>query len=244
MNQEREVSEQLMLYRSTGHPCSYLPGRSASTLFVDPGATRNPLLYSLLIEHGFRRSGEMIYRPDCDGCTDCIPVRIPVDEFKPRRIQRRIWNRGSDLFQINEQPALFDERHYRLFRRYLESRHQDGEMAGMGEEEYRRFLISDCSETSFVEFSIDGKLAAVAVADRLPQGLSAVYTFFDPDLLEHSPGVFAILWQIERCRQTNKPFLYLGYWIRDCRKMAYKGDFRPFEALVDGQWKRHEKISV
>lgn len=198
-------------------------------------------LYETLIDQGFRRSGEMIYRPDCPYCRQCIPLRIPVNEFQPRRIQRRIWNRQQMLFRVVEQPAEFDPVHFDLFQRYIRSRHPDGDMAATTAEGYRQFISSSWARSSSFCFYQGERLLAVAVTDILRQGLSAVYTFFDPEIEQSSPGVFCLLWQIAECKKRRLPWLYLGYWIADCRKMSYKSQYLPHEALIDGKWLRVER---
>lgn len=227
----------LQLYLTPDHPCSYLDERLARTLVIDPDADKSPQLYQQLIEMGFRRSGEMIYRPDCESCSDCISTRIPVAEFKPKRSQQRAWNRNRNNFRIVERDAEFDPAHFELFRRYIGTRHPDGEMSDTSEEGYRSFLTAPWCDTRFIEFHLDEQLVAVAVTDLLPLGLSAVYTFFDPDYSGISPGVFSILWQVESAKQRGLPWLYLGYWVPGCRKMAYKTEYRPIQLFKQGKWR-------
>ena len=162
--------QRVSLYLSGDHPCSYIEQQTARTLFVDPQQQHKRRLYNNLINQGFRRSGEMIYRPDCVSCQECISLRLPVEHFKPRRIQRRIWNRLNDRFTITEHPARFNPEHYDLFKRYLAVRHRDGEMASMNETEYLNFIVSDWSDTRIVAFHQDKTLAAIAVTDLLHDG--------------------------------------------------------------------------
>jgi arginyl-tRNA--protein-N-Asp/Glu arginylyltransferase len=227
---------ELPLYLSHSHPCAYLEGREARIRFVDPAAEITPAIYGALLERGFRRSGSLLYRPDCTPCDACIPVRIPVSRFRPRRIQRRVWKRCIPGMEVVEKPPIFATEHFQLYRRYLQSRHGDGEMAGADESAYLEFLTAPWCETRFLEFRRHGRLFAVAVTDQLPQGRSAVYTFFDPADAVLSPGTFAILWQIDSCRRMGLPWLYLGYWIAQSRKMAYKAGFRPIQSFIDGIW--------
>ncbi len=228
----------LRFFTTPAHPCSYLEDRQATTLFVDPRARITPELYSELSQHGFRRSGEFIYRPHCVGCDACIPARIAVDEFHPRRRHQRTIRANNDL-SVEQEPAAFSLEHYRLYARYIEARHADGDMFPPSEEQFCSFLMSDWSDTRFYSFRLDGHLIAVAVADQLNDGLSAVYTYFDPDLDRRSLGNRAILWQIDECRRLGLPYLYLGYWVPPCQKMAYKRDFQPFEILIDGVGQRY-----
>ena len=231
---------QLALYLTAEHPCSYLDGLHARTLFVDPLARMDVVTYQSLIDQGFRRSGAHVYRPACRGCARCVPVRIPVADFRPDRSQRRNWARNApDLRLVNASPA-FDPAHFALYLRYLEHRHPDGGMADdQSAESYRRFLVEPWGgETRFLEIRLGDRLAGVAVTDLLVRGLSAVYTFFDPDLAQRAPGTFAVLAQIETARRLGLPYLYLGYWIAESRKMAYKERFRPIEAWDGHAWRR------
>ncbi|MCP3669866.1 MAG: arginyltransferase [Gammaproteobacteria bacterium] len=227
----------LRLYKTAAHPCSYLPELESQTLFIDPEAEKNILLYQSLIEIGFRRSGSEIYRPDCQDCATCISLRIPVDRFTPRRSQRRVWNQHQSSINVSCLPAEFNSEHFELYSKYINSRHPDGEMTNPTEEDYRKFLITPWCDTNFVEFRTDDRLFSVAVIDMLPHGISAVYTFFDPDMSGLSPGVLAILWQINQAKSLGLPWLYLGYWVQGCKKMEYKQDYRPIQVLSSGIWK-------
>lgn len=227
---------QLLLYLSREHDCSYLPGRSARSLIIDPEARMSPTLYGMLLERGFRRSGGMVYRPECPTCKECVPIRIPVSRFQPRRAQRRIWKRHQGL-EMRERGPRFLQEHYDLYTRYILSRHPDGEMADISEEKYMVFLACDWCDTRFFEFRQgSGQLVAVAVTDLLPEGLSAVYTFFEPACSHLSPGVLSVLWQIHAARERGLTWLYLGYWIQGCRKMRYKEEYRPIQTLVANRW--------
>jgi arginine-tRNA-protein transferase len=232
--------KRIQLVFGAEHPCSYLDGLTARMAYTDPGLSMSAPLYSALAEQGFRRSGDWVYRPWCRHCSACIPVRIPVARFAPNRSQARILKRNADLTAI-PRPAEFVEEHYRLYRRYLETRHADGDMEGSGREEYMQFLGSAWANTAFVEFRLGAELLAVAAVDRLSDGLSAVYTFFDPEQGPRGLGVYAVLWQVEEARALGLDWLYLGYWIEACRKMTYKSRYRPLEAWIAGQWRLFEK---
>ena len=223
------------LFLSTTHACSYLPNQTASTLFIDPRFPVTPDLLGDFNRRGFRRSGELIYRPHCEGCQACVPVRIPVEAFVPSRAQRRTQGRNEDIV-VSAHPAHFNPEHFTLFVRYQDARHAGGAMADPDPSSYLRFLVSRHSATTFHELRIDGTLAGVAVVDALPDGLSAVYTFYDPSLTQRGLGTYAILWQIAEARRRGLPFLYLGYWIKDSEKMAYKARFQPLEAYRNGCW--------
>lgn len=228
---------QLKFFATPPHPCSYLDDRRATTLFVDPAAEIDNELYSALSALGFRRSGRHVYRPHCDGCTACIPVRIPTAEFLPRRNQQRIWRRNADL-EVRIRPPRLTEENYALYARYIEQRHSDGDMYPPSPDQFRSFLLCEWSETLFVEFRDADRLLAVAVTDQVGDGLSAIYTFYDPAEARRSLGVHAILWQLQHARETGCPHLYLGYWIKQCQKMSYKTDYRPLEMFVGERWIR------
>ena len=234
------ADRQLPLYLSAPHACSYLPDRQSSTLFADPEGPMDMAIYSELLHYGFRRSGRMVYAPRCEACSQCVSVRVPVNEFAPRRGQRRVLQRNTEL-EMREHPARFNPQHYALYRRYTAARHGDGDMADASPEDYLRFLRTEWCDTVFLEFHLDGRLVAVAVTDLPADGLSAVYTFFDPDLRSRSLGNLAILRQIRHARELGLPYLYLGYWIADSPKMAYKTNFRPIELWRGGRWERLDK---
>jgi arginine-tRNA-protein transferase len=187
------------------------------------------------VDYGFRRSGEYVYRPHCVGCNACIPARVPVAQFKPRRVQRRTWKQNADV-RVVRRPADYDLEHFALYRRYIAQRHPGGGMDSADPGQYLEFLTSSWCDTAFYEFRADSRLLAVAVVDHLWQGLSAVYTFFDPEEEARSLGTYAVLWEIEEARRRGLAFLYLGYWIKECPKMRYKGTFRPLQVYRDGCW--------
>jgi arginyl-tRNA--protein-N-Asp/Glu arginylyltransferase len=222
-------------YLTPSHPCSYLPQREAQTLFLDPRDTIDQGLYQALAEQGFRRSGSHLYRPHCQNCQACIPTRIPVAEFSPRRSQRRVLAKNDDL-TLRIEPASFQQHYYDLYASYLHGRHQDGDMFPPSIDQFRSFLLSQWSDTQFLCTYLGDELLAVAVTDQQPKGLSAIYTFFDPTYASRSLGVFSVLSQIEVCRSLDLPHLYLGYWIKDSPKMRYKTEYRPVELFVSGRW--------
>lgn len=225
----------LPFFLSQEQPCDYLPGQKAQIVFLAPDMKTDTRLYSRLAEQGFRRSGDMIYRPHCKNCSACIPVRIPVERFRPNRSQRRTLRKNKELI-VRPQPPTYADEHYALYKRYLRARHRDGSMANSNPDDYIRFLSSDWCHTKFYEFRLDRQLIAVAVVDQFDDALSAVYTFFEPALPERSLGTYAVLWQILQAQNLNLAWLYLGFWIRACEKMAYKSQFRPLEIYRDGKW--------
>lgn len=233
----------LALHMTAEHPCSYLDERRARTLFVDPTARIDSATYQALIDQGFRRSGTHIYRPACRGCADCVPVRIPVASFVPDRSQRRNWAANAPVIEQLDRPAAFQGDHFALYQTYLSGRHPQGSMTEeSSEDSYRRFLVDPWGgATRFIELRLDGQLVGIAVTDILELGLSAVYTFFDPRAGARAPGTFAVLAQIEATRRLGLPYLYLGYWIGNCRKMRYKERFRPIEAWDGRDWRRFER---
>ncbi|HHJ15546.1 MAG TPA: arginyltransferase [Gammaproteobacteria bacterium] len=230
-----DKEETLRFFATAPRPCSYLEGRNAISVFADPEAQLSPAIYNQLARFGFRRSGNDLYVPACPGCSECIPVRVPVAKFKRSRNQQRVWNRNRDLSCSVLEP-VYRESHFRLYARYLKSRHTGGGMEDPTPDDYMRFLTSNWCDTLFVEFSLAGRPVAVAVTDRLQRAHSAVYTFFDPELERRSLGTCAILQQIELAREADCEWLYLGYWIADSQKMRYKSRFRPIEAYREGQW--------
>lgn len=234
-NQHHEQIKRLAFYATPLHDCSYLPDRRARTLFADPQVELDMEAYNTLIQYGFRRSGTHIYRPSCPDCQACVPIRLPVDLFNPDRSQRRNLKRNQDLEMI-ETPAEFDDEQYQLYKKYIRTRHSGGSMDEGGEGQYLDFLTSRWSDTVFYEFRHQARLLSVAVIDRLSSGLSAVYTFFDPEEHSRGLGTLSILREIELCRQLELPYLYLGYWIDSCAKMSYKARFSPRELFHEGHW--------
>ena len=226
---------QVQFFLTPKHPCSYLNRNNAQTLFFDPRQIITTSMYQALTDQGFRRSGSHLYRPHCGACQACIPTRVPVNRFKPNRRQRRAVNRNEDL-HVRIEEATFSRRHYHLYERYISLRHADGDMYPASEDQYRSFLLSPWSNSVFVSIYEGERLLSVAVTDKQPQGLSAIYTFFEPAEARRSLGTLSILKQIELCREWNLPYLYLGYWIKDCEKMSYKTQYRPTELFVNNKW--------
>jgi len=217
------------------HPCSYLDDRTARTLFLDPRDIITSTTYGALTQAGFRRSGGHLYRPYCDGCSACVPTRVPIANFHWSRRFRRIQRANADV-TVSLREAVFLDRYYDLYATYIDARHSDGDMYPPNVDQFRSFLLSSWSSSAFLVLEERGRLIGVAVTDRVPDGLSAIYTFFDPTLAKRSLGVFAVLSQIEQCRRNGLPYLYLGYWVRDSAKMRYKIDYRPIELLVRNRW--------
>ncbi len=232
----------LQFYLTAPYPCSYLPERQARSQVAAPGGLVDTVVYSELVRLGFRRSGHHVYRPRCDACHECTPVRIPVDAFRAGRSQRRCLARNADL-EMRLRPLVFDEAHYRLYRRYQASRHAGGGMDQDDREQFRGFLLQSRVDSALAEFTLGGEVVMVALIDRPLDGLSAVYTFYEPDLARRGLGTFGVLTQLNLAKEMGLPYLYLGYWIADSCKMAYKRRFQPIEALVDGHWKRLSDVA-
>ena len=227
----------LHLYLTAPYPCSYLEGFEARSQVATPSLLITAPVYSELVRRGFRRSGTFTYRPRCDNCNQCVPARVVVADFQPTRSQRRSLRQHSSLrvtpHALQDKPEYFD-----LYRRYQEVRHRDGGMDDNDPEQYRNFLLQSHVDTVLLEFRDNDDLRMLSVVDVLEDGLSAVYTFYDPDVPHASFGTFNVLWQIDLCRQLHLPYLYLGYWIAGSRKMAYKANFQPLQGLQDGAWQR------
>ena len=234
-------TNKLKFFISPSHACNYLDDKEATSLFADPVFPKNKSLYTALVTNGFRRSGEHLYQPYCLGCSECVPIRIPVNEFKLNRNQKRTWKKNEDI-KVNIIPAEFVQEHFELYKKYLEMRHRGGGMDNPSKEDYTNFLWSSWSETQLFEFRLDNKLIAVAVVDELEGAFSAVYTFFDPDLQKRSLGKYAILYLIKHTLKLNYSWLYLGYWIAGCDKMKYKIEYQPVECFINEKWKKFSTL--
>jgi len=226
----------LVFYRTGPMPCPYLEGRVERNLFTELHGVQAPATHDQLAKAGFRRSHQIIYRPACPGCNACVPVRIPVTTFTMSRSQKRVWNRNADL-SVSPGPAHASEEHYELFARYQNTRHSGGEMATMSYADFRAMVEDSVVQTELISIhDPEGKLVGACLTDRLSTGYSAGYSYFVTEHEERSLGTFCVLWLLERARKAGKPHVYLGYWIADSAKMAYKSRFRPIEHLGVNGW--------
>ncbi len=232
----------LRLFETGEHLCGYWHDRPARDLVIEPGDPRLAEIYPRALELGFRRSGDLIYRPECQGCRLCQAVRIPVAAFRPDRSQRRNLRDNHDL-AVRVLPAERRDEQFALYRRYVRSRHPDGGMDDHGPADFDRFIAGSWSDTRFMEIRLAGTLVAVAVTDLTPEALSAVYTFYDPDHARRGLGTFAVLQQIEWARREHRRHLYLGYWIAGHPKMDYKRRFMPLDGYDGRRWNPLEHIA-
>jgi len=225
-------------YTTAPLPCPYLPGRTERKIVTELSGTEAEALHERLSRAGFRRSHNIAYAPVCPGCQACVPIRVVSEEFMPDRTQRRILRANADL-TVSEMPARATAEQFTLFQRYQKNRHADGDMAAMGYYDYRAMIEDTPISTGILEFrDARDRLLGACLTDWLADGLSAVYSFFDTDEDKRSLGTFAVLWLIGRARSLGLPYVYLGYWVPESRKMAYKARFRPSEILMSGAWHR------
>ena len=238
MNDETDRYHALHNYKlfiTPEHECSYLDDHLSQTLFVDPEAKLSTEHYTLFSEIGFRRSGEHVYRPHCPSCSECKAIRIVIKDFTLSRSQKRCLSTNKDI-KVKWVAPEFKQSHFDLYQRYMQDRHTGSSMADDDPERYLRMMQANWCDTRLAEFYLDNKLIAVAITDWLDSALSAVYTYFEPEMTKRSLGTYAILKQIETATATNRDYVYLGYWIRDCQKMSYKTRFSAIEIYHEHSW--------
>jgi leucyl-tRNA---protein transferase len=228
-------SDHVRLFQTLPHSCGYFAGRTAQNLVIDPAAPQLDRLYGAALDHGFRRAGGHLYFPHCPSCHACTPCRIDVANFKPDRSQRRCLKRNADL-TVTEHMAGYNSERHALYSRYLRTRHPGGGMDEAEASDFRRFLTAPWSPTVFLEMHLNDRLLGVAVTDVCATGISAVYTFYDPDEQQRGLGTFAILQQVELARRSNIPWVYLGFWIEGHPKMDYKRRFQPLQVRSLDGW--------
>lgn len=237
--------QKLQFYVTTGSACGYLPNKTAQSLIAAPQHLVDAKIYNGLIQQGFRRSGKFSYRPHCENCQECIPVRIILSQFTPNRSQKRAFKQHQHL-TTTILPVGFSDEHYRLYAAYQRARHNDDKSSADKQsqaidetsdiEQYQSFLCQTNVDSVMVEFRENGQLKMVSVIDIVSDGLSAVYTFFETSDPATSYGTYNVLWQTWWAKELKLNYLYLGYWIKESKKMAYKQNFKPLEKLINGEW--------
>ncbi|NKB20892.1 MAG: arginyltransferase [Alphaproteobacteria bacterium] len=236
MNRPVELRPHRFFMGTRALPCPYIPGRVERKVVTDLATPNAMELYDNLSRAGFRRSHSLAYRPACRGCTACVPVRIRVEGFEWSRSFRRIANRNADL-TTRDMAGHATMEQYRLFTRYQRSRHSGGEMSSMSFRDFRAMIEDSPIDTRIIEFRDPERLlVAVMLADRQMDAMSAVYSLFDPELDKRSLGTYMVLWLIKQAAENDLPHVYLGYWIEESPKMAYKARFRPLEGLTPQGW--------
>ncbi len=225
----------LQFYTTAPYSCSYLKDTVARSQVATPSHAINQTTYSNLVSKGFRRSGSFTYRPFCETCKQCVPVRINTESFSLKKSQKRAWKKHKNLSAKIFKPS-FSQEHYSLYTKYQAVRHSGGGMDSDSKEQYKQFLLQSHVNSLLIEFREKNKLKMISIIDKLDDGVSSVYTFFDPENKGTSYGIYSIIWQIEYCRSLKLPHLYLGYWIKDSKKMSYKSKFQSLEGLIDGNW--------
>lgn len=235
--------QKLQFYVTTGYNCGYLPNKLAQSLIASPQHLIDANVYSGLIQQGFRRSGKFAYRPHCENCRECVPVRVILQHFAPNRSQKRAYKQHQNL-TASILNVGFQEEHYALYSAYQKARHIDLNAKDKNSnqeekddiEQYQNFLCQTNVESVMIEFRENGQLKMISVIDIVRDGISAVYTFYDTTDVKASYGTYNVLWQVDWAKSLNLPYLYLGYWIKDSKKMAYKQNFKPLEKLIEGEW--------
>ncbi len=244
MKQQNNLTLSALKFHTTrSYPCSYFPERLARAQVATPDFLINSQIYNKMIQVGFRRSGAFTYRPCCEHCHACVPARILVNKFLPSRAQRRTWRRHQRL-KSTSHGLHFNPAHFSLYQRYQTKRHETGSTESNSHTQFQDFLLQSNVNSRLIEFHEDGQLRMVSIIDKLSDGLSSVYTFFDPDIPNASFGTYSILWQIEQCRKLDLPYVYLGYWIKENQKMRYKANFQPLEILVNAKWQPFDSMST
>ena len=230
------IRHQLACTKTPPHTCGYLPYKQATIGFIPLKQIETREHFTQLSADGFRRSGDYLYRPACDSCNACIPLRVLSQTFTPSKSQKRCWARNNDL-EVSQENVGFTEERYTLYEKYIHSRHSDGDMFPPSKQQFLDFLCEGTKWCYLYEFrEANGNLVAVTVVDHINNGIAPIYTFFSPEQPNRSLGTYSVLWLIRYANSHHMPYVYLGYWIEKCKKMSYKCKFRPYELLKQGQW--------
>ena len=230
--------EKIQFYKTTEYNCSYIDKMDAQSLVVTPYKSIDQNIFQDLIEKGFRRSGQYIYKPSCKSCTACIPIRLSVQKFLSSRSQKRIFKKHKH-FDVREVSLAFKQEHFDLYSKYQNKRHSSINNDQNKIDDYNDFLIKSNVNSKLVEFWDGDILKIVSIIDMMSDGISAVYTFFDPDDEKVSYGTYSIIWLIKWCKTQQLKYMYLGYWIGECNKMKYKTNFKPYELYIKGYWQEN-----
>tara|TARA_B100000787_G_C16149711_1_gene275994 strand:+ start:9 stop:734 length:726 start_codon:yes stop_codon:yes gene_type:complete len=232
---DKAALKKIQFYATSSYSCGYIQNREAQSIVATPYNRITSEIYSDLIKKGFRRSGQYVYKPNCNKCSACTPIRICAERFSLSKNQKRAFKKTSPLsFKIL--PLTFNKDHYALYVDYQNNRHRVQESTDSDEDDYNDFLIKSNVNSKIIEFRSDGILKVVTIVDFIDDGISAVYTFFDTKDKRKSFGTYSILWLMERCKEDKLKYLYLGYWIDECAKMEYKTNFMPYELLINNSW--------
>ncbi|OUV02592.1 MAG: arginyltransferase [Betaproteobacteria bacterium TMED82] len=230
-------------FQTPSYTCSYLNGKEAKAEVICADRKLDAKVYTELVESGFRRSGKLSYRPNCEFCNECVPIRLNVHDFKPNKTQRKTFKKLSKILVPSYEKLAFFEEHFALYKKYQVIRHPSKIAVEHTRSNYIKFVLESNVESEFIAFrNSDGKLIMMSIFDVLIDGISSVYTFYDPECVRESLGTYGILWQIEECRIRNKNFLYLGYWIKENKKMSYKNKFKPYQILVREEWRTNYEL--
>tara|TARA_B100000780_G_scaffold278166_1_gene250819 strand:+ start:580 stop:1305 length:726 start_codon:yes stop_codon:yes gene_type:complete len=232
---DKNILEKIQFYITTKYPCGYINNQEAQSIVATPYKKIKNNTYSDLIQQGFRRSGQYVYKPQCHACSACIPIRVCVEEFKKSQSQKRTLKKHSYI-TAKILPLRFEEEHYNLYVNYQNNRHRLNSETTNDIGDYNDFLIKSNVETKIVEFKSEDKLLMVTIIDQVKNSISAVYTFYDCNDSRLSLGTYSILWLLNFCKNENLNYLYLGYWINDSKKMKYKINFKPYELMINGSW--------
>jgi len=232
---EKKALQEIQFYVTTKYSCGYINGQDAQSIVATPYKNINNTNFGSLINKGFRRSGQYIYKPNCKDCSACIPIRLLVSNFNASRSQKRV-KKYLDKFSVKLLPLTFNEEHYNLYVSYQNKRHPNNIESENDATDYNDFLIKSHVMSKLVEFRLNNQLKMVTIIDIVDDGISAVYTFYDCSDQKLSLGTMSIIWLLGLCKKENLPFLYLGYWIHESQKMKYKTNFKPYELMIKGVW--------